>query len=128
MAKRKRVAADIDAVEPKAVHEAPEAEGEEHSSGESEADAQDDGAESAAESEVESDEAEAAADAVSKKKPLKPLSKRRVEAYNEALRKRGIVYLSRVPPFMKPAKVKSLLERHGPIARVSLNNCMLIAW
>jgi ESF2/ABP1 family protein len=127
MAKRKRVAADVAEVEPGVAQEAPEAAGEAHS-GESEAGAQDDVAESAAEgSDIEAEEEEAA-DAAPKKKPLKPLSKRRVEAYNEALRKRGIVYLSRVPPFMKPAKVKSLLERHGPIARVSLNNGVLVVW
>lgn len=49
----------------------------------------------------------------------KPLSKRRVESYNESLKKRGVVYLSRVPPFMKPAKVKHLMEQHGVVTRVS---------
>lgn len=54
------------------------------------------------------------------KRPLKPLSKRKVENYNEGLKKRGVVYLSRVPPFMKPAKVKHLMEQHGVVTRVSL--------
>lgn len=51
---------------------------------------------------------------------VKPLSKRRVESYNESLKKRGVVYLSRVPPFMKPAKVKHLMEQHGVVTRVSI--------
>ena len=32
----------------------------------------------------------------------------------------GIVYLSRVPPFMKPHKVKYLLSRYGSVGRVYL--------
>ncbi len=52
------------------------------------------------------------------KRPLKPLSQRRVKDYNEGLAKRGVVYLSRVPPFMKPAKVKHLMEQHGVVTRV----------
>ena len=32
----------------------------------------------------------------------------------------GIVYLSRVPPFMKPHKVKQLLSRYGSVDRVYL--------
>lgn len=53
------------------------------------------------------------------KRPLQPLSKRKVKDYNEGLAKRGVVYLSRVPPFMKPAKVKHLMEQHGVVTRVS---------
>lgn len=54
------------------------------------------------------------------KKPLKPLSKRKVENYNESLKRRGVVYMSRVPPFMKPSKVKQLMEQHGVVTRVSV--------
>lgn len=56
------------------------------------------------------------------KRPLKPLNKKKVESYNEGLKKRGVVYLSRVPPFMKPAKIKHLMEQHGVVSRVSLGN------
>lgn len=52
------------------------------------------------------------------KRPLKPLSQKKVKDYNEGLAKRGVVYLSRVPPFMKPAKVKHLMEQHGVVTRV----------
>ena len=32
----------------------------------------------------------------------------------------GIVYLSRIPPYMKPAKVRHLFSRHGVVGRVYL--------
>ncbi|KAH0565698.1 hypothetical protein GP486_000917 [Trichoglossum hirsutum] len=37
-----------------------------------------------------------------------------------ASKKTGVVYLSRVPPFMKPQKVKQLLSRFGTVGRVFL--------
>ncbi|CAM9263502.1 unnamed protein product, partial [Ectocarpus sp. 8 AP-2014] len=59
---------------------------------------------------------------VDARQPLnyKPLSDRKLKDYNEGLAKRGVVYLSRVPPFMKPAKVKHLMEQHGVVTRVYL--------
>ncbi|CAM9168138.1 unnamed protein product, partial [Ectocarpus sp. 4 AP-2014] len=61
-------------------------------------------------------------DQVDTRQPLnyKPLSHRNLKDYNEGLAKRGVVYLSRVPPFMKPAKVKHLMEQHGVVTRVYL--------
>ncbi|CAM9773911.1 unnamed protein product, partial [Chrysoparadoxa australica] len=55
-----------------------------------------------------------------KAKPLRGLSKKKLEAYNAKLAKRGVVYLSRVPPHMKPAKLRHLLEHHGQIERIYL--------
>ena len=40
--------------------------------------------------------------------------------FGEALARRGVVYLSRVPPFMKPDKVRHLLEQYGEITRLYL--------
>ena len=40
--------------------------------------------------------------------------------FNKILSKRGIVYLSRIPPRMGPSKVKSLLSDFGPITRIYL--------
>lgn len=34
--------------------------------------------------------------------------------------KPGVVYLSRIPPFMRPSTVKSLLSTHGPITKIFL--------
>jgi ESF2/ABP1 family protein len=41
-------------------------------------------------------------------------------AFAAVERKKGVVYLARVPPFMKPIKVRHLLERYGEIGRVYL--------
>jgi ESF2/ABP1 family protein len=38
----------------------------------------------------------------------------------EAIRKSGVVYISRIPPFMKPQKLRSLLEPYGKINRTFL--------
>lgn len=40
--------------------------------------------------------------------------------YKEQLDKRGVVYMSRVPPFMKPNKARTLLEPYGEITRIYL--------
>lgn len=34
--------------------------------------------------------------------------------------KPGVVYLSRIPPFMRPSTVKTLLSTHGPISKIFL--------
>lgn len=62
------------------------------------------------------------------KRPLKPLNKKKVDRYNEGLKKRGVVYLSRVPPFMKPAKIKHLMEQHGVVSRVSFVFTLFCLW
>ncbi|KAL9186193.1 hypothetical protein ACHAXT_005431 [Thalassiosira profunda] len=55
-----------------------------------------------------------------KKKKVRKLKLSATEDFNAKLRKRGIVYLSRVPPRMGPAKVKSLLSDFGPVSRIYL--------
>ncbi|KAI5784617.1 hypothetical protein EDC01DRAFT_708669 [Geopyxis carbonaria] len=51
---------------------------------------------------------------------LKPLTPAQLAASKAATQKTGVVYLSRVPPFMKPSKVKDLLSRFGLIGRIFL--------
>ena len=46
--------------------------------------------------------------------------KKEALAYRESLEKRGVVYISRVPPFMKPNKLRTLLEPYGEITRLFL--------
>lgn len=46
--------------------------------------------------------------------------KKNLVASDKAIRKSGVVYLSRVPPFMKPTKLRSLLEPYGTINRTFL--------
>lgn len=51
----------------------------------------------------------------------KPLSKKNLVATEAAIKRSGVVYLSRVPPFMKPTKLRSLLEPYGVINRIFLS-------
>lgn len=39
----------------------------------------------------------------------------------KAIKKSGVIYISRVPPFMKPAKLQKLLEPYGKINRIFLS-------
>ncbi|OTA63217.1 Pre-rRNA-processing protein ESF2 [Hypoxylon sp. EC38] len=50
----------------------------------------------------------------------RPLMKKNLVATEAAIKKSGLVYLSRIPPFMKPAKLRSLLEPYGKINRIFL--------
>ena len=50
----------------------------------------------------------------------RPLTKKNLVASEAAVKKSGVVYLSRIPPFMKPAKLRSLLEPYGTINRIFL--------
>lgn len=45
---------------------------------------------------------------------------RGLEKFREKARRKGIVYLSRLPPNMKPQKTRHLLEQYGDIGRVYL--------
>jgi ESF2/ABP1 family protein len=57
------------------------------------------------------------------KKPAKKvhkLSLAQTEDFNEKLRKRGVVYVARIPPRMTPTKIKALLGEHGEVTRVYL--------
>ncbi len=51
----------------------------------------------------------------------KPLSKKNLVKTEAAVKKSGVVYLSRIPPFMKPAKLRQLLEPYGKINRIFLS-------
>lgn len=51
---------------------------------------------------------------------LPGLSKKKLDATAKAIRRSGVVYLSRVPPFMKPATLRSLLGPYGEINRIFL--------
>ncbi len=50
----------------------------------------------------------------------RPLTKKNLVASEAAIKKSGVVYLSRIPPFMKPAKLRSLLEPYGKLNRIFL--------
>ncbi|KAL6862658.1 RNA-binding ATPase activator esf2 [Amphichorda felina] len=46
--------------------------------------------------------------------------KKNLVVTEEAIRKSGVIYISRIPPFMKPQKLRSLLEPYGKINRTFL--------
>jgi ESF2/ABP1 family protein len=48
------------------------------------------------------------------KSTLKPPSLKQAEAAEKAARRSGVVYISRVPPFMKPQTLKHFLAPHAP--------------
>ncbi|KAJ0118688.1 pre-rrna-processing protein esf2 [Diaporthe amygdali] len=51
---------------------------------------------------------------------VKPLLKKNPVATEAAIKKSGVVYISRIPPFMKPHKLRSLLGNYGTINRIFL--------
>ena len=71
-------------------------------------------------SDVVSEEKEALSDPADQKTSdtkvlgeTKPLSKEEIDKYNEKIRRSGVVYLSSLPTYMKPEKVKYLLGKFG---------------
>lgn len=55
-----------------------------------------------------------------KKRKIHKLSLSKTENFNETLKKRGVIYVARVPPRMNPTKIKSLLGEFGVVTRVYL--------
>lgn len=53
-------------------------------------------------------------------KNRKPLTTSAIAATNKRAHKAGVVYLSRIPPFMRPSTVRTLLSPHGTITRLFL--------
>ena len=55
-----------------------------------------------------------------KPSPLGPISAKSVAAALEAEKRTGVIYLSRIPPYMKPSTLRSLLSPFGPTLRLFL--------
>ncbi|KAF9548730.1 RNA-binding ATPase activator esf2 [Mortierella hygrophila] len=55
-----------------------------------------------------------------KTKKVKPLTLEELEKFQAVRDKTGIVYLSKIPPFMKPVKLRHLLGAFGELGRVYL--------
>lgn len=49
-----------------------------------------------------------------------PLSKSTLTKLHQKIDKSGVCYLSRIPPFMKPQKLRTLLSRYGTLNRIYL--------
>ncbi|CEG49040.1 pre-rrna-processing protein esf2 [Plasmopara halstedii] len=53
-------------------------------------------------------------------KPLAGLSREKMMQFKEKTERRGVVYIARVPPFMKPEKLRHLLGKYGELNRIYL--------
>lgn len=53
-------------------------------------------------------------------KKIHKLSLKVTEDFNKKLKKRGVIYIARVPPRMTPSKLKSLLSDFGEVTRIFL--------
>ena len=53
-------------------------------------------------------------------KKLKNLTPQQLEEEQKKIKKTGVCYLSRIPPYMKPAKLRNILTRFGKIDRLFL--------
>lgn len=51
---------------------------------------------------------------------VKPLTPEALAAFNAAQEKAGIIYISRIPPGMRPTKVRHLMTAYGEVGRVYL--------
>jgi ESF2/ABP1 family protein len=72
------------------------------------------------EEEEEEDETEEKTETIKKPRKIHKLSMTETENFNKKLKKRGVVYIARVPPRMTPTKIKSLLSDFGEVTRVFL--------
>eukprot|EP00002_Diphylleia_rotans_P029206 TRINITY_DN5936_c0_g1_i1.p1 TRINITY_DN5936_c0_g1~~TRINITY_DN5936_c0_g1_i1.p1 ORF type:complete len:333 (-),score=118.43 TRINITY_DN5936_c0_g1_i1:161-1159(-) len=57
-------------------------------------------------------------DSASTKKEI--LSKKKLDKYRKEESRKGIVYLSKIPPYMKPEKLRHLMSQFGQIGRIYL--------
>ena len=53
-------------------------------------------------------------------KVVKPLTPEALAAFNTVQARSGVIYISRIPPGMQPAKVRHLLSQYGEVGRVYL--------
>lgn len=63
---------------------------------------------------------------------VKPLTQEALKAFQAAQDRAGVVYISRIPPGMRPTKVRHLMSMHGEVGRVFLQQegasflCLLV--
>jgi ESF2/ABP1 family protein len=55
------------------------------------------------------------------KADIKPLDAEKLAKFQEKIAKSGVCYMSRIPPFMKHTKLRSMLSTYGVIGRIYLN-------
>lgn len=57
---------------------------------------------------------------VSRKRKRPIVDPQTVQEFTDQERQKGIVYLSRIPPYMKPVKIRHLLSQNGALGRIYL--------
>lgn len=50
----------------------------------------------------------------------KIISKQKIELIKQKIKKSGVIYLSKIPPYMKPEKLKSMFSKYGEVNRIYL--------
>jgi ESF2/ABP1 family protein len=55
-----------------------------------------------------------------KKKSKKSVLQNDAVQFTEILSKRGVIYIARIPPFMKPNKMRNIFEEFGEVTRLFL--------
>jgi len=55
-----------------------------------------------------------------KEKVVKPLTPEALAAFTAAKEKTGVIYISRIPPGMRPTKVRHLMSQYGEVGKVYL--------
>jgi hypothetical protein len=53
-------------------------------------------------------------------KIVKPLTREALAAFQAAQNRAGVIYISRIPPGMRPTKVRHLMSAYGDVGRVYL--------
>ncbi|KAG6859805.1 hypothetical protein C0995_003709 [Termitomyces sp. Mi166 len=53
-------------------------------------------------------------------KTVKPLTREALEEFKKIQDRAGVIYISRIPPGMRPSKVRHLMSLHGEVGRVYL--------
>lgn len=53
-----------------------------------------------------------------KAKVVKPMTKKKLEKYQREADKKGVVYMSRIPPGLRPAKLRHILSQYGAVLRI----------
>lgn len=51
---------------------------------------------------------------------VKPLTVEALSAFKDAQEKTGVIYISRIPPGMRPTKVRHIMSAYGEVGRVYL--------
>lgn len=72
------------------------------------------------EEEEEEEEDEDEDEEEEKARRIKEKRRKKLQEENAKLKKRGVCYLSRVPPHLKPLKLRQILSQHGEILRIYL--------